>query len=151
LAVAPVTLYRAGMLRRLVLSIAILLAAAGSAQAADRAVIVGEVTSSVVRADLDLRAILRDAADRELRTMPIARAGAARPVIASIRLARLEATESSSSCSVTIALRRARGGALIGMLEGSARVDDPSFTGQRTAVVAAVKSALSRLGAALAN
>lgn len=139
------------MLRRLVLSIALLLASAGTAHAAGRAVVVGEVTSNVVRTEIDVRAIMRDAAERELATMPVGRASTARPVIASVRLASLEISASSSTCSVTIALRRARGGALFAMLEGSARIDDPTFAGQKVAVGAAVKSALSRLGTALAN
>lgn len=140
------------MLSRVALAVLFVVAMATSAHAAERAVVVGEVTSSVVRTDFDVRALLHDAAEREIAAMPLARPRSGHsPVIVSVRLASLRTNPTSSACAVTLALRRARTGALFAMLEGSARVDDPSVDGQRTALAAALRSALSRLPAALAD
>jgi hypothetical protein len=120
------------------------------AEAAERPIVVGEVTSGVVRSDLvDLRGFLRDAAERELAALPVRRSRSRERVIVSVRLASLEATTASTTCSVTLALRYAKTGALFAMLEGRARVDDPTLVGQRVAMVGALRSALSRMKDAL--
>jgi hypothetical protein len=132
-------------------------APAAGASASDRPIVVGEVTTGVSRGDVDLRALLRTTLERELALRDVGHpAGRDRAVVVSVRLLSLDTVAgrrtTSVSCAVSVALRGARDGALFGVLEGRARLDDGAMSpraAERTALSAAVRSALAGLSEAL--
>ncbi len=124
------------------------------ADAAERAVSVGEVSSRVARADLDLEGMLRSSIDAQLREASgvIGRPG--KPVVLSLSLVRLEsdAATRSLTASVSLAVRSARSGGMTAIIEGRARVgleSSRALTMERRAIDAAVHAALVRLPEAL--
>ena len=120
-------------------------------------VAVGEVSTSVVRPDVDVPGVLRATVVEELPSIDLSRARR-RPMILSVSLVRME-TEStpdgpSTTCVISAALRTKKGGNLFAILEGRAKAQngaDPSFAQERLALRGAVRGALERIPEALAQ
>ena len=130
---------------------------AGTAQAKPkrrrRRVRVAEVRSKVKRSDRDVTHTLRRLLERELRRLRISPDGR---FLLSAQLVTLKTARKSryseSRCVVQATLRRERGGALFAAISGraSAREKKPEVAElETTAMKAAVRSALSRLGDAI--
>jgi hypothetical protein len=122
------------------------------AAAAERDVIVGEVTTRVARPDMDLGALVRSSLDHALHDMEPRPNG--RHVVLSVALQDMavDASSRSVTCSVSVALRSGRGGAMFATLEGRARVgmaSGRSTSAEGRAIDAAVRAALARMPEAL--
>lgn len=122
------------------------------AKAAERDVVVGEVTSRVVRPDMDVPALVRASFNRALHDLNLKPHG--KRVVASVALEDMafDAASHSVTCSVSVALRAARGGAMFAVLEGRARVGFVSTRGtgaEGRAIDAAVRAALARAAEAI--
>ena len=118
---------------------------------------VGEVSTQVVRHDLDLPRALRAALDEELPTVDLTHARR-RPVILSISLVQMDtqatSAGSSTTCVISATLRNKRGGNLFAVLQGRAQAQDAAKARRSTehaALRSAVQGALSRLPEALAK
>jgi hypothetical protein len=124
------------------------------AQAAGEPVALGEVSSSVTRGDLDLRALLRSASEEELRAVDWTQVHTSRRAILSMSLVRMDSIASRDSkattCVVSATLRDAKRGAIFAILEGRARAtSDPSAPVERSTIQTAVRGALARIPEAL--
>jgi hypothetical protein len=122
------------------------------AAAAERDLVVGEVTSRVARPDIDVTALVRASFDRALRDLELKPNG--KRVVASVAVQDIAVDAASRSviCSVSVVLRAARGGAMFATLEGRARVGMTSARGtgaEGRAIDAAVHAALARAPEAL--
>ena len=123
---------------------------APASEAQGKVVSLGEVTTRVVRRDVDLEAALRGALDEELAAADLGRVPPNRWMILSASLVRMDsdAVVPSVSCVVSATLRGARGGAMVAILEGKARVEGGGVLTaavERRAVRAAAHAALVRL------
>jgi hypothetical protein len=122
---------------------------------------IGEVTTRVVRTDVDLNAMLRSSLDHALHDMDAAHPTpeakprhAQRDVVLSLALQDMAVDPGAHSvtCSVSVALRTARGGAMFAVLEGRARVGIESSRAASVevrAIDAAVRAAVARVPDAL--
>jgi hypothetical protein len=124
------------------------------ADAAERGVSVGEVSTRVVRANMDLEALLRASLDRALRDLDLRRASPGKPVVlsASLQDMAVDSSTRSATCSISVALRSARGGAMFAVLEGRVRVAFESgrpVSVESRAIDAAVRAALARVPEAI--
>ncbi len=122
------------------------------ADAAERAFAVGEVTTRVVRADVDLESALRASLERAIRDLDVSRPGGKVVLSASLVGMDVDTATRSVTCSVSVAMRTAKGGVMIGILEGRARVgleSARSASVERRAIDAAVRAAVARLPDAL--
>jgi hypothetical protein len=126
------------------------------ADAAERDLAVGEVTSRVVRTDVDLGALVRTSLDHALHDLELLPRTPERKkhVVLSVALQDMafDTPTRSVTCSVSVALRTARGGAMFATLEGRARVGMASgrqATAEGRAIDAAVRAALARVPEAL--
>jgi hypothetical protein len=122
------------------------------AAAAERDVIVGEVTTRVARPGMDIDALIRSSLDHALHDMDPKSKG--RHVVLSVALQDMAVDTSTRSvtCSVSVALRTGRGGAMFATLEGRARVGMTSgraTSAEGRAIDAAVRAALARMPEAL--
>ncbi len=120
--------------------------------AAAPGVALGEVSTRIVRSDVDLGEVLRKAVEGELATLEVPHGGGRGPVILSASLVRMETEGDRLSCVVSATLRTARGGTMIAIVEGRARIETQapvSLSLVRQAVEAAVRSALVRVPEAL--
>lgn len=118
---------------------------------------VGEVSTNVVRSDVDLPGVLRAALAEELPTLDLSQARR-RPVILSVSLVQMdtEATSAgaSSTCVISATLRNKRGGNLFAVLHGRAQARDVAKerrNAERAALRSAVQGALAHLPEALAK
>jgi hypothetical protein len=114
-------------------------------------VALGEVTTRVVRSDVDLGEVLRDAVRVELVSLetPHAERG---PLILSASLVRMDTDGAKVTCVVSAMLRTARGGTMLAIVEGKAGVvtEAPLTPGlARQAVAAAARAAVVRVPDAL--
>jgi hypothetical protein len=115
-------------------------------------VALGEVSTRVVRADVDLGAVLRAAVLEQLETLDAPRGGGKGPVILSAALVRMETDGGRVTCVVSATLRTARGGTMIAIVEGRAGVETEApitLPLVRQAVQAAVHAAIVRVPEAL--
>jgi hypothetical protein len=146
--------------RRGVASIVICLALAlafttSSAEAGDRRVTIGEVSSQVVRTGVDYESILRAASEEELRSVDLSHVPRGKRVIVSVALVRLdtlgEPPAFDTTCEVSATLRDAKGGAVFAILEGKARAKSGGASGavESSAVHGALHGALGRIPEAL--
>jgi hypothetical protein len=145
--------------RRLGLLIALLLAVAGStgvASGADKKVAIGEVSTSVVRNDADLSALLRTTTESELAGVDLSRVSRKDASILSVSLVRMDteptARGAATTCVVSATLRTKKGGAVFAILEGRARADSGASTqknAEANALQGAVRGAIVRLPEAL--
>jgi hypothetical protein len=141
---APRALVGAGL-------VALVLTAAAPTQATGPRVTLGEVSTRVVRPDVDLSAVLRAAVLGELATLESPRKERG-PIILSAALVRMESDGGRVNCVVSATLRTARGGTMLAMLEGRAGVETGApITPEvaRRAVEAAARAAVVRVPEAL--
>jgi hypothetical protein len=114
-------------------------------------VALGEVSTRVVRADVDLGEVLRSAMQEQLVTLetPHAERG---PVILSAALVGMDSLGGQITCTVSVTLRTARGGTMLAIVEGRARFESLApvtpFLARR-AVEAAARAAVVRVPDAL--
>src|SRR5438132_13891691 len=124
-----------------------------AARASDAdAVALGEVSSSVQRVDVDLRALLKSTLEEELRALDLSHVSRERRAILSVSLVRMDTLPSQdetsiTTCIVSATLRDARRGAVFAILEGRAR--GPSDAGARAMVRTAVRGAFARIPEAM--
>jgi hypothetical protein len=126
--------------------------AAAPVYAVAPAVALGEVSTRVVRSDLDLGEALRVAVEGELGSLQSAHAGKRGPVVLSASLVRVDAEGGRVTCVVSATIRTARGGDMIAIVEGRAGVEtDAPVTAAvvRSAVSAAARAAIVRVPDAL--
>jgi hypothetical protein len=114
-------------------------------------VALGEVSTRIVRSDVDLSEVLRRAVEEQLATLetPHAERG---PLIMSAALVRMESDGAKVTCVVSATLRTARGGTMLAVVEGRAGVvTDAPLTPllARRAVEAAAHAAVVRVPDAL--
>lgn len=124
---------------------------AGAADAPPE-VSLGEVSTSVQRGDLDLRALVRASFEEELRALDLGHAPHRRRAILSASLVRMDTLPSTddipvTTCVISATLRDARRGAVFAVLEGRARAGSPSDA--RAIVKVAVRGAVARIPEAM--
>jgi hypothetical protein len=115
-------------------------------------VALGEVSTRVVRTDVDLGAVLRAAVLEQLETLDAPKGGAKGPVILSAALVRMETDGGRVTCVVSATLRTARGGTMIAIVEGRAGVEAEApitLPLVRRAIEAAAHAAIVRVPEAL--
>lgn len=120
--------------------------------AAGPGVALGEVSTRVVRADVDLSEVLRAAVLGQLETLQAARGDGKGPVILSAALVRMESVGGRVTCVVSATLRTARGGTMIATLEGRSGLETQApltLSLVRQAVEAATRAAIIRVPEAL--
>ncbi len=120
------------------------------------AVLLGEITTSVSRPNLDLEDALRHAALRELGRVDLTHVARQGRFVLSVKLERMETRlavrRASTTCVVSATLRNERGGALLAVFGGRARAEDHAravSTLELGALRAAVHGAMARLPEAL--
>jgi hypothetical protein len=124
------------------------------ADAAEHDVSLGEVSTRVVRTDVDLEAILRSSLSHALGNFDVRQAAPGRRIVISGALQGIDVDLATRSavCAVSLALRHARGGSMFAVVEGRAQValDSRRPLGvERRAIDAAVQAALARVPEAL--
>ncbi len=122
------------------------------AAAATARVSLGEVSTRVVRPDVDLGAVLRAAIQSELNDLSPATSGEKGPYVLSAALVRMETDAGRVSCVVSATIRTARGGTMLAIVEGRARVESQgqlSLFDVRRAVEGAARAAVVRVPEAL--
>jgi len=115
-------------------------------------VALGEVSTRVVRADVDLGEVLRAAVLAQLETLQAPRSDGKGPFILSAALVRMETDGGRLTCVVSATLRTARGGTMIAILEGRAGLETQApltLSLVRQAVEAATRAAIVRVPEAL--
>ena len=123
--------------------------------AAPASIALGQVSSEVVRKDVDLGALLRASLASGLVEVDLKRA-APRQAILSASLLRMDAEPSADgttavTCVVSAMLVDARRGTVFALLEGRARAENTSVAPalERAAMEGAVRSALARVPEAM--
>ena len=142
--------------------LAALTATAEPLHTAGRGVALGEVSTRVVRADVDLGEVLRAAVLQQLESLQSPRGdgpgglGVIPPgrgtVILSAALVRMEVDGGRLTCVVSAILRTARGGTMIAIVEGRAGLETQApltLSLVRQAVEAATRAAIVRVPEAL--
>jgi hypothetical protein len=125
--------------------------AASSADAGEKRITIGEVSSQVSRSGVDYESFLRSASEEELRALDLSRVPRGKRVIVSVALVRLdtlaEPRATDASCEISATLRDAKGGAVFAILEGKARAKSGGAAGavESTAVHGALRGALARI------
>ena len=125
--------------------------ASSSAEAGEKRVTIGEVSSNVVRTGVDYESIVRAASEEELRALDLSRVPRGKRVIVSVALVRLdtlaEPPATDTTCEVSATLREAKGGTVFAILEGKARAKSGGAPGavESTAVHGALRGALARI------
>jgi hypothetical protein len=117
---------------------------------------IGEVTSEVVRQDVDLGAVLRTMLEQELPGVDIGKPRP-KPTVLSVSLVQMERTAPAGSKAqvsviVNATLRDRRKGAVVAIVEGRARAENEERLVdllEHAALKSAVRGALSRLPQAL--
>ena len=119
-------------------------------------VAVGEVSTNVVRSDVNVPEVLRAAVAEELPALDLSRARK-RPVILSVSLVRMETEQTAggalTTCVISAALRTKKEGNLFAILEGRAngQASDVSSAQEREVLRGAVHGALARIPEVLAK
>jgi hypothetical protein len=128
-----------------------LAAVAAPVTAGEKRVVIGEVSSQVVRSGFDYESLLRAASEDELRTLDLSRVPSGKRVIVSVALVRLDTLAQPSgadtTCVVNATLRDARAGTVFAMLEGKARASGAGAGGtvERSVMQGALHGALGRI------
>jgi hypothetical protein len=139
-----------------VLSSAIVLASS-IVCAGDKPIALGEVSSEVTRASVDVTSVLRDAITHELSTLDVGSLQGVPLSIISVSVLRLDhdgkSGDDTSTCVVSAALRDARKGSVFAVLEGRARAmgDAKPADNELRAIYGAVHGAVLRVHEALAS
>ena len=132
---------------------AVALLATSDVDAQDSPVVVGEVSTNVVRDGVDVP-VLRATVAEELPAIDLSHARK-RSVILSVSLVRMDteatAQGTATTCVISAALRTKKGGDLFAILEGRAQAQEgsDSMTRERNALRHAVRGALERIPEAL--
>ncbi|MDB4998447.1 MAG: uncharacterized protein JWM74_5879 [Myxococcaceae bacterium] len=128
----------------------------GEASGAEKKVSVGEVSTNIVRTDVDLSALLRTTIESELAGVDLSRVSRKDASILSVSLIRMDteptAHGASTTCVISATLRTKKGGAVFAILEGRARADNGASTqksAEAHAIQGAVRGAIVRLPEAL--
>ena len=125
------------------------------AQASDARVVLGEVSSQVVRTGVDYQAIVRLVPEAELSHLDLRPIPDGRRVIVSVSLVRLDTKAASAgadaTCRVSATLRNAKSGAIFATLEGQARATGGGAraAAEASAVLGALHGMLARVPDAL--
>lgn len=127
---------------------------AGPASAAQKKVAIGEVSTSVVRDDTALSALLRRVIESELAGVDLSRVARKDASILSVSLVRMDtdAQGKATTCVVSATLRTKKGGAVFAILEGRARAENGASSqksAEAHALQEAVRGAIVRLPEAL--
>jgi hypothetical protein len=138
------------------LAIALLVAPASAAAPAP--VSIGEVTSEVVREDVDMSLVVRGVLEQELPGVDMGKPGKPRPTVLSLSLVRMDReavpnNKAQVTCVVSATLRDQKKGALLAVLEGRARAENEESLVvllEHATLKSAVRGALARLPEALA-
>jgi hypothetical protein len=130
--------------------------ASSSDAAPPKIVVLGEVSAPVSgEQGVDYAALVRSAAEDELRALDVHRVHRARPVIVSVSLVRLEThvePRTRATCVVSAVLRDARQGAVFAILEGKAQAMDGERRAlEKSALQGAMHGALGRIPEALGD
>ena len=126
------------------------LAGALGADAAEKSVALGEVSSHVVRKDIDVAGVLKSSAQEELSSLDLRRVAPAKDkVIVSVSLVRMEDDAAAATCVVSATLRAERTGRLFAIVEGKARASQPQANADENALRGAVRGAMLRVPEAL--
>jgi hypothetical protein len=141
---------------RILLPLVALALAAAPASAAGPPITIGEVTSEVVREDVDMNVVVRGIVEQELPGVDVGKPS--RPAILSISLVRMDRAQAPENkalvtCVVSATVRDQKKGALVAVLEGRARAENEErLVGllERATLKSAVRGALARLPEALA-
>jgi hypothetical protein len=117
-------------------------------RAAEPPVAIGEVGTRVSRGDVDLRAVVRSALEREMKTIVLETRG--KRYVLSASLVRLDAGKQPGADriegTVSVVVREAKSGAIRAILEGKSRAEGQPGSSLDVAVVeAAVRAALAAL------
>ena len=138
--------------RRRAASLALSFAAfAVTAQAGERRVVIGEVSSRVVRSGVNYESLLRAASEEELQALDLSLVPRGKRVIVSVALVRLDTLAQTSAvdatCEVSAALRDAKGGTVFAILSGKARAQSAGAPGtvESTVVHGALHGALAHI------
>ncbi len=107
--------------RRRGVALALAIAAlAVTAQAGEKRVTIGEVSSKVVGTGVNYEALLRAASEDEVQALDLSQVPRGKRVIVSVSLVRLDTRALDTSCEVSAAVRDAKGGTMIAILSGRA-------------------------------
>ena len=138
------------------IALSLVVATAGEASGAEKKVALGEVSTNVVRTDVDLSALLRTTLESELAGIDLSRVSRKDASILSVSLVRMDtvptARGASTTCVISATLRTKKGGAVFAILEGRARADNGAATqksAEASAIQGAVRGAIVRLPEAL--
>ena len=138
--------------RRLAASLALIFATlAVTAQAGEKRVVIGEVSSQVVRSGVNYESLLRAASEEELQALDLSLVPRGKRVIVSVSLVRLDTLAETrgvdATCEISAALRDAKGGTVFAILEGKARAKSAGTPGtvESTAVHGALHGALAHI------
>jgi hypothetical protein len=118
---------------------------------------IGEVTSAVVREDVDMNALLRGVLEQELPGVDMGGRARQRPAVLSLALVRMDRAPADENkaqvtCVVSATVRDKQKGALVAVLEGRARAENEERLVsllERATLKSAVRGALARLPEAL--
>ena len=141
----------------LVSLVAVVVSFAPASIAAPPPITIGEVTSEVVREDVDMNLLLRGVLEQELSGVDVAKPARPRPAILSLSLVRMDREmapndKAQVTCVVSATVRDQKKGALLAVLEGRARAENEQRLVallERAALKSAVRGALARLPEAL--
>jgi hypothetical protein len=130
-----------------------------TAQAGERRVIIGEVSSKVVRSGVNYESVLRAASEEELSALDLSRVPRGKKVIVSVALVRLDTLSemqthaTNTTCEVSASLRDAKAGTVFAILSGRARAQSGGAPGsvESEAVHGALHGALARIPEALGH
>jgi hypothetical protein len=123
-------------------------AAPSLARAAEPPVAIGEIGTRVSRGDVDLRAVVRGALEREIKTIVLETRG--KRYVLSASLVRLDAGKQPGAGRIegmiSVVLREAKSGAIRAIVEGKSRAEGQPGADLDLAVVeAAVRAAVAAL------
>jgi hypothetical protein len=119
--------------------------------ARERRVVIGEVSSKVVRTGVNYESLLRAASEEELEALDLSHVPRERRVIVSVALVKLDTLADprtvDASCEVSATVRDAKGGTLFAILQGRARTKGggPAGTVESAVVHGALHGALARI------
>jgi hypothetical protein len=125
------------------------------ASAAEKKVAIGEVSTNVVRSDVDLSALLRSTIELELAGLDLSGVDRKDATILSVSLVRMDTVPSahgpSTTCVVSATLRTKKGGTVFAILEGRAHAENGASqqNAEANAMQGAVRGAIVRLPEAL--
>jgi hypothetical protein len=119
-----------------------------SANAGEKPVEIGEVSSRVARAGVDYPLMVRRVSEDEVRGLDLSRVPVGKRVIVSVALVRmdtLDEPEKSATCVVNATIRDAKRGAMLAILEGKAKASGETSTVEKNALQGALHGALAHI------